>query len=56
MEPYKRFIRESYVKRFNHFLKNVCEPKIKQKYNRAVKLKLYGIGITPKSSVYDAIP
>ena len=56
MEPYKRFIRESYVKRFNHFLKNVCEPKIKQKYNRAVKLKLHGIGITPKSPGHDTAP
>ena len=56
MEPYKRFIRESYVKRFNHFLKNVCEPKIFKKYNRTVKLKLHGIGITPKSSVYEGIP
>ena len=56
MEPYKKFIRESYVRRFNHFLKNVCEPKIFKKYNRTVKLKLYGIGITPKSSVYDYIP
>lgn len=55
MEPYKKFIRPSYVKKFNHFLKNVCEPKIFKKYNRAVKLKLYGIGITPKSSVYDYI-
>jgi hypothetical protein len=56
MEPYKRFIRESYVKRFNHFLKNVCEPKIFKKYNRAVKLKLYGIGVNPKKSVYEGIP
>jgi len=56
MGPYKRFINPRYVKMFNHFLKNVCEPKIFKKYNREVKLKLYGIGITPKSSVYEAIP
>ena len=56
MEPYKKFIRSSYVKKFNHFLKSVVEPKFKKKYHKDIELKLYGIGITPKSSVYDAIP
>jgi len=56
MEPYKRFIRPSYVKKFNNFLNDVVVPKFKKKYKKDIKLKLYGIGITPKSSVYDAIP
>lgn len=56
MEPYKKFIRPSYVKKFNHFLKSVVEPKFKKKYHKDIELKLYGIGITPKSSVYDDIP
>lgn len=56
MEPYKKFIRSSYTKRFNHFLNNVVEPKFKKKYKKDIKLKLYGISITPKSSIYNAIP
>ena len=56
MTPYKRFINPRYVKMFNHFLKEVCEPAIENKYRTKVKLKLYGIGVRPKSSVYEAIP
>jgi hypothetical protein len=41
---------------FNHFLKTVVEKKFERKYHQDIKLKLYGIKIKPKSSVYDAIP
>jgi hypothetical protein len=41
---------------FNHFLQKVCEPKIKQKYNRDVKLTLYGISIKPRNYRYNLIP
>lgn len=56
MEPYKKFANPRYARMFNYFLKNVVEPKFKKKYHKDIKLKLYGIGITPKSPVYEAIP
>jgi hypothetical protein len=56
MEPYKRFIRESYVKRFNYFLKNVVEKKFANKYHQDIKLNLYGIKIKPNSKAYKSIP
>jgi hypothetical protein len=56
MGVYKRFTNPRYIKSFNHFLQKVVEPGVYKKYNRKVKLKLYGIGITPKSSIYEAIP
>ena len=56
MKLYEKFINPRYVKTFNHFLQKVCEPKIKQKYNRDVKLTLYGISIRPKNSIYNLIP
>ena len=56
MTPYNRFINERYIRLFNSFLKNVCEPIFYEKYKKKVNLKLYGIGIRPKSSVYDGIP
>jgi len=56
MGPYERFINPRYVKIFNHFLKEVCEAAIENKYHTKVKLKLYGIGVRPKSSVYEEIP
>ena len=56
MTPYNRFINERYIRLFNSYLKSVCEPLFYEKYKKKVKLKLYGIGIKPKSSVYDGIP
>ena len=56
MTPYNRFINERYIRLFNSYLKGVCEPLFYEKYKKKVKLKLYGIGIRPKSSVYDGIP
>jgi len=56
MEPYKKFINTRYVKMFNHFLKTVVEKKFERKYHQEIKLKLYGIKIKPKSSVYKEIP
>jgi len=56
MTPYKKFINPTYVKVFNYFLKNVVEKQFERKYHQEIKLKLYGISIEPKSSVYEAIP
>lgn len=56
MGPYERFINRRYVKIFNHFLKEVCEPAIYNKYHMKVQLKLYGIAVRPKSSAYEEIP
>lgn len=56
MTPYEKFINKRYIKKFNHFLTSVVEPKFKKKYHTDIKSKLYGIGITPKNSIYDAIP
>ena len=56
MTPYNRFINERYIRLLNSYLKGVCEPLFYEKYKKKVKLKLYGIGIRPKSSVYDGIP
>lgn len=56
MNPYERFINRRYVKIFNHFLTEVCEPAIENRYHTKVKLKLYGIGVRPKSSAYEEIP
>jgi len=56
MTPYEKFINKKYIKKFNHFLTSVVEPKFKKKYHKDIKSKLYGIGITPKNSIYETIP
>jgi hypothetical protein len=56
MTPYERFINRRYVKMFNHFLKEVVEPIVYEKYQKKIKFKLYGISVRPKNSIYEAIP
>jgi len=56
MKPYERFINRRYVKIFNHFLKEVVEPIVYDKYQKKIKFKLYGISVRPKNSIYEAIP
>ena len=56
MEPYKKFIRASYVKMFNRFLKTVVEKRFERKYHQDIKLMLYGIKIKPNSKAYKSIP
>jgi hypothetical protein len=56
MTPYNRFINKKYIRLFNHYLKSVCEPLFYEKYKKKVELKLYGIVIRRKNSIYDGIP
>ena len=58
MTPYKKFINERYVKLFNNFLDKVVEPKLRKQIRatQKLKMKLYGIGVRPKSSRYRGIP
>jgi hypothetical protein len=56
MTPYERFINKKYIMLFNAFLKKACEPLFYEKYKKKINLKLYGIAITPKSSVNKYIP
>jgi hypothetical protein len=56
MTPYEKFINPRYVKMFNHFLNTVVAKKFERKYHQEVTLKLYGIKIKPKNSVYSQVP
>jgi len=56
MTPYNRFINKNYIRLFNRYLKSVCEPLFYEKYKKKVELKLYGIVIRRKNSIYDGIP
>jgi hypothetical protein len=56
MTLYERFINRRYIKMFNHFLKEVVEHEFENKYHQDIKLKLYGIKISPNSKTYKSIP
>jgi len=56
MTPYERFLKPSYIKKFNTVLKKLVELKFERKYHQKVELKLYGIKIKPKNSVYSQVP
>jgi hypothetical protein len=56
MTPYEKFLKPSYIKKFNTVLKKIVELKFERKYHQKVKLKLYGIKIKPKNSVYSQVP
>ena len=56
MTPYEKFLKPSYIKKFNTVLKKLVKLKFERKYHQKIELKLYGIKIRPKNSVYSQVP